>query len=67
VSLSAAQIARNRLAAKRRSDPAADVTDLRRDLAAVALEERIRRVVAGAPPLTEEQKARLRTLLNGGQ
>jgi hypothetical protein len=41
VSLSAAQIARNRLAAKRRSDPTADVTELRRDLVAVTLEEHI--------------------------
>jgi hypothetical protein len=67
MSLSAAQIARNRLASKRRSDPAADVTDLRRDLAAVALEERIRKIVAEAPPFTEEQKARLRVLLNCGR
>lgn len=37
-----------------------------RDLRAVKLEEYIERVVAEAPPLTDEQRVRLAGLLSGG-
>lgn len=56
---------RARLAALTRHRPADDpaLHDAARDLAALRLEEHIRRVVDTAPPLTEEQAAKLRALL----
>jgi hypothetical protein len=60
--------ARNRLNAlqryRRPDDPA--IADARRDLAAASLAEYIVKVVDAAPPLTEDQRARLATLLRGG-
>lgn len=38
----------------------------RRDLAAAKIEAYVQKVVAEAPPLTSEQRARLAALLNGG-
>lgn len=43
------------------SDPA--VLEARRDLAAVTLEEHIRRIVDTFPPLSAEQRSRLAVLL----
>lgn len=56
---------RARVAALSRSraadDP--DLTDARRDLRAARAEEYIRELVDAAPPLTDEQRHRLSTLL----
>lgn len=54
---------RAKLAAHHRHHPDADDTNLRRDLAAARLEHHIRTLVDATPPLTDEQRARLRTLL----
>lgn len=59
--------ARARLAAKTRHNPDGDHTEARRDLAAANLEAYVRRVVATAPPLTNEQRERLAVLLTGGR
>lgn len=60
-------VARSRLAnaSHRGGDPAA-IIEARRDFTAVKLERYIREVVASAPPLTTEQRARLAALLSGG-
>jgi len=60
---------RARLAARTRwsgktNDP--DLDDARRDLRAAAAEGFIRRVVAAAPPLSAEQRARIAVILLGG-
>jgi len=55
--------ARARIAATKRHHPDADVSDDLRTLAALRLEEHIKRVVDAAPALTSEQLDRLRTLL----
>lgn len=49
-----------------RTDPNADVTDLRRQLKAERLEDYIRRTVNEAPPLSQQQRAHLALLLGGG-
>jgi hypothetical protein len=54
---------RAQLAATTRHHPHADTTDLRRDLRAARAEDYIRKLVSSAPPLTDEQKARLGALL----
>lgn len=46
---------------------AANASDLHRDLAAMRIEDYIRKIVASAPPLTDEQKSRLAVLLNTEQ
>lgn len=56
--------------ARRPEDPEAlaAAQDARRDYFAVALEDYIKRTVDAAPPLTEEQRARIAALLTtGGQ
>ena len=60
---------RGRVAALSRSRAADDteLVDARRTLAAEKLEQYIARVVAEAPPLSAEQKARLAALLRGGE
>ncbi len=40
--------------------------EARRDLSALKLELAIQKAVAAAPPLTDEQRARLASLLSGG-
>ena len=57
---------RARVAALTRSRPADDpeLVAARRDLVAARLEEHIRKVVAAAPPLTDEQKQRIAALLH---
>jgi hypothetical protein len=40
--------------------------EARRDLLAAKLAEQIKRAVAGAPPLTDEQRRRLAAIIRGG-
>lgn len=54
---------RSQIAHAKKADPAADVTELRRQLRAERLEEHIRKVVDEAPPLTAEQRERLAAIL----
>jgi hypothetical protein len=62
---SPAQAARDRLGAATRNGASPDDVDAaRRDLAEANLAQHIRRVVAGWPPLTAEQRQRLALLLN---
>ena len=56
-----------RLAAESRYRPDDDHTDLKRSLKAAQLEEHIARTVDAWPPLTDEQRDKLATLLRGGQ
>ncbi len=46
--------------------PAEVITEARRDYVAAALADHIARVVAEAPPLTNEQREKLALLLRGG-
>lgn len=46
-------------------DPAA-VADARRNLAEAQIKRAIERALAAAPPLTDEQRAKLAALLSGG-
>jgi hypothetical protein len=56
---------RARLAALKRHRPSDDpeITEAKRDLDVAVLEEHVRRVVDGAPPLSAEQRDRLAVLL----
>lgn len=58
--------ARGRLAGSKRWHPKEDHTELKRDLAAAKLEEYVSRVVAEAPPLSQEQIDRIAVLLRPG-
>lgn len=60
---SSARVARARLGGMISRHPDADHTDLRRNLQAAKLEDHIRKVVNGWPPLTDEQRDRLALLL----
>jgi hypothetical protein len=66
---SAKYSARGRLNVLQRHRPPDDpaIADARRDLAAASLEEYISRIVAEAPPLTEDQRSRIAALLRGGE
>lgn len=68
VTLTEPQRRRNRVAILTRHHPdsAELIADARRELAAAKLEDYIRRVVDGAPPLTPGQRDRLAILLRGG-
>ncbi|MHC9294186.1 hypothetical protein ACRCUN_17115 [Mycobacterium sp. LTG2003] len=59
---------RGRVAALSRSRPADDpeLLEAKRNLAALSLEDYVRRVVASAPPLTDEQRDRIAALLRAG-
>jgi hypothetical protein len=57
---------RSKIALTIRHDPAADVTELRRQLKAERLEDYITKIVDAAPPLTAAQRDRLALLLQGG-
>jgi len=59
----------SKIAAIERHHPNADTDQLRRDMRAAKLAEHIRRVVDVAPPLTDDQRARLTALLrpSGGE
>ena len=63
--MSLALDARNRLGAIKRHHPndTERLADARRDLAAAKLAEYIARTVDAAPPLTDDQRARLAALL----
>ena len=52
-------------ASKRTGDPIS-AADKRRDYAAAKLEDYIRRVVETAPSLTDDQRSRIASLLQGG-
>lgn len=54
---------RARLAAATRHHPEVDTDDMRRDLRTAVAEQYITRLVAAAPPLTDEQRERLAALL----
>jgi hypothetical protein len=53
----------SKIAAEERHRPGTDTGDLRRELRAAQLAEHIRRVVDAAPPLSDDQRARLAALL----
>ena len=57
---------RSAIANTKRVDPDADVTELLRQLKAERLALRISEIVDTAPALTAEQRAKLATLLRGG-
>ncbi len=57
---------RGTLAATVRHHPDADTTELRSELAAARIAAYVEKVVAEAPPLTADQRARLAALLNPG-
>jgi hypothetical protein len=57
---------RSKIARTVRQNPNADTTELRRQLKAERLEDYVRRTVDSAPPLTEEQRARIAALLRSG-
>ena len=54
---------RSEIATTLQHHPHADVTELRRRLKAERLEEYVRGIVDSAPPLSDEQRARLILLL----
>lgn len=54
---------RSRIANAKKADPEADVTHLLQQLKAERLEAYVLKVVNDAPPLTEDQRARLARLL----
>jgi len=60
-----AEIARAERRAKRDGDRSA-VVDARREYAAAKIEDYITRVLSEAPPLDDDQRAHLATLLTGG-
>lgn len=57
--------ARNRLGAALRNSPndSERIVDARRDLAEARIADAIERIVADAPPLTDNQRARLAAML----
>ncbi|WP_394279837.1 hypothetical protein [Microbacterium sp.] len=66
MSASSVVIARNRLGvAARRGNPAT-IAEARRDLATEKIAAYVQRVVAEAPPLSDEQRDRLVAILRGG-
>lgn len=54
---------RSRIALTARDHPDADLTDLRKQLKAERLAEHVAKVVDSAPPLTDDQRARIAGLL----
>jgi len=61
--VSRAQILSTRLAARVRHYPGADHTELRAELATAKAEQYLEKLIASAPPLSVEQRARLAALL----
>lgn len=57
---------RARIAAAKKQDPTADVTDLQAQLKAERLAEHIKTTVDAWPPLTADQRDRLSLLLRKG-
>ena len=66
--MSSAIAARNHYGAVKRHHPDKPelIADARRALAVAKLEDYIRRTVDAAPPLTDDQRDRLASLLRGG-
>lgn len=58
---------RSEIAVAARLNPTADTTDLRRELKAARAAEYILNLVTSAPPLTDEQRNRLASLLAPAQ
>ncbi|WP_153275297.1 hypothetical protein [Rhodococcus sp. P1Y] len=56
-----------KLGTNRRHYPNGDHTDLETELATSKIEDKVREIVAAAPPLTEEQRGRIAALLAGGR
>lgn len=56
----------SRLAVATRTRDPEQIAEARREHVAAQIEAYIERVVAEAPPLTDAQRSRLATLLNGG-
>lgn len=54
---------RSRIAHVKKADPAADVTDLKRQLKAERLADYIQRTVDASPPLTDTQRETLAAML----
>ena len=54
---------RSQIAVAKRKDPNADVTELRRQLKTERTQEYIEKVLAGWPPLTDQQRTTLSELL----
>jgi hypothetical protein len=64
VSLSQPQRCRNQVAVLARRRPnSPELEQARRELAAAKIEDYIKRTVEGAPPLTDEQRTRIASLL----
>jgi hypothetical protein len=63
MSQSRAQQARNRLGGVCRNGTPEQITEARREATAASLADWIKRKLAAAPPLSEEQLAQLRALL----
>jgi hypothetical protein len=57
---------RSVLALTIKKNPNADTTALRRQMKAEHLEAYVAKVVASAPPLTDEQRDRVASILRGG-
>lgn len=55
-----------KLGSTMRHHPDADVSDIRRELAAARIQDRIEEVLADAPPLTAAQIDRLTVIMHGG-
>lgn len=60
------QDTRSKIATTLKSDPNADVTELRRQMRAEHLAAYVERVVSEAPPLSDEQKGAIAQVLQGG-
>ena len=58
---------RARIASTKRRDPDADVTELQRQLRAERLEEHVREVLRGAPPLSDEQRRSIAAILRSNE
>ncbi|OZD12280.1 hypothetical protein CH253_26730 [Rhodococcus sp. 06-156-3C] len=56
-----------KLGTLRRHHPEADTTEVETELATSKIEDRVREIVASAPPLTAEQRERISALLCGGR
>ncbi|QCB50546.1 hypothetical protein E5720_03935 [Rhodococcus sp. PAMC28707] len=56
-----------KLGVTRRDDPHGDHSTLEAELATSKIEDRVREIVASAPPLSAEQRDRISALLVGGR
>lgn len=58
---------RSQIAVAKKRNPRADVTELLRQMKAERLQDHIERVMAEAPPLTQQQRDKIAVLLRGGR